>query len=485
MTWGIHRSRLLLTGLRVWLPLLVGLLFAAYRFFNQDLVPFISDEPAFLRAANEQLLTGDWVSASPLIGNQGLHYGPTVLWFYGCLHKLLGPGPGGHILVMTILVTLSNVCAALAIGRFFVPKSQVAAALVAFVASSPYHFMWSRMAWDQSVEILSGLSVAILCTDAPLRARRAGAVGLLMGFAVSSHLMVTLLAALTGAYFLLASRGWRRLWNSVTYGCCILLVNIPYLRYLTKSPRPDMPSGGPVALEGILSELLEPLRVSTTQQIQYFFDSDWTSFSKEAGPIGLLPQYCDQQWAVVGALLVALVWAAAKGPRKHRSIAAFALVVWVGYAVFLAHRHLDPHPHYQFPTWWVILAAVAAALSRFVARDRSLYRIGIGVVWAVAFVQMLFVVQWMSYIRNHGGTRGIHYGATLSEQTQAVREACLRPGKRTIIDSEVTIFARSIEYLASAIPSCRDKEITVSNSAFGANVRLKYLQSDSAFLVVQ
>ena len=46
----------------------VGLAAAAlcYRFFNRPLCAFIMDEPHFLTAARQQVLTGHWVSAAPI-----------------------------------------------------------------------------------------------------------------------------------------------------------------------------------------------------------------------------------------------------------------------------------------------------------------------------------------------------------------------------------------------------------------------------------
>ena len=466
-------------------PLLIALLFAAYRLLNQDLVPLIADEPIFLRSARAQIFNAHWVSASPLVGNQGLHYGPTILWFYGLLYKVFGSGPVPQFLIMTLLVTAANCSAAFAIGRYFAPRSQVPAALVALVASSPFHFLWSRMCWDQSVEILSGFSVAILCTKARLRPGRAAVVGILMGLAVSSHLMVTLLAIFIGIYFLLSSRRWWRLLNAAIYGATVLALNIPYIRFLAKGPKPSMPPGTPLTLENFTTCLLEPLRVATTQNISYFFDSEWSSFVKAVGTIGHLPDYTSQEWAVLSVLLVALVWIAVKGPRRQRRFAAFAVAFWIGYAVFLAQRNLGLHPHYQFPSWWVVLAGAAAVLATLAQRDRGLYRFGLLVVWGVAILQMGFIVQWMSYIRERGGTRGIHYGATLAQQISAVRSACHHKGDPIVIESHVTVFGDSILYLASALKECDGKVVTVSETGPGTRVRLEYESSDSARLVVR
>jgi hypothetical protein len=470
---------------RAWVPLTIALLMAGYRLLNQDLVPLIADEPIFLRSAREQIFNAHWLSASPLVGNQGLHYGPTILWFYGLLYKLFGSGPAPQFLIMTLLVTAANCCAAFAVGRCFMPRTQLPAALVALVASSPFHFLWSRMCWDQSVEILSGFSIAVLCTKARLRPRRAAVVGVLMGLAISSHLMVTLLAMFIGLYFLLSSRRWWRLINAATYASCILAINVPYLRFLARGPMPQMPAGARLTLESFMACLLEPLRVATTQGIDYFFDADWLSFVESAGVIGHLPEYSSKQWAVLVLLLVALIWTSMKGVRSQRRFARFTVAFWIGYAAFLAQRNLGVHPHYQFPSWWVTLVGVAAVLSRLALRDRGLYRFGLGMVWGLAILQMVFVVEWMSYIRQRGGTRGIHYGSTLAGQTTAVRSACSRKGDRINLQPHVTVFGDSIEYLASALKECDGKVVTVSSSDSGTAVRIEYESDRSARLVAR
>jgi hypothetical protein len=113
-----------------------------------DLAPFARDEPQFLRAAGDQLRTGHWLSANPLYGNLGLRYGPTAFWFYGVEQALLGPDPRLAIVAMGLTVTLAHLGLAFALWRLFGGGPVFLAVLVAWVASSPDQFLWSRLAWD-------------------------------------------------------------------------------------------------------------------------------------------------------------------------------------------------------------------------------------------------------------------------------------------------------------------------------------------------
>ncbi len=187
------------TALLKFLAALAALAMVAYRFANFDLVPFILDEPYFLTAAREQVLSGHWVSASPIQGTQGTTYGPTVLWFYGVVHQLFGSAPQTSILAMCALVTLSHVALAVALTRLFRGDALFLAALLALVAASPYQFFWSRLAWDQMVNVGASCTVALLCLPGPPGWIRRVALGLVLGFAISSHLMVLPLVALTFA----------------------------------------------------------------------------------------------------------------------------------------------------------------------------------------------------------------------------------------------------------------------------------------------
>ena len=203
----------------------------AYRYANLRWVSFINDEPAFLTAARAQLGDGHWVAVSPLVGKQGLHYGPAVLWFYGVVHKVFGSDPSTHIFAMLTCMVAAHVALAFGIGRRF--GALAGAASLALIASSPYQFFWSRLAWDQCVDIGSALVAFMFCAFNRITPGVGAFLGLTIGLAVSSHLMVLPLAIIACAFVAFEAIAEFDSRPLVNLGAVALLVNVPYLLYMS------------------------------------------------------------------------------------------------------------------------------------------------------------------------------------------------------------------------------------------------------------
>src|SRR5262249_36186269 len=148
------------------------------------------DEPFFLQAAREQLYTGHWAKTSPIYGSQSFRYGPSVLWFYGVVQWLFGPQPQVAIAAMCAAMGLAHIALAAGLARLFGGGVLLFAVLLAFIGSSPFQFIWSRLAWDQLVNVAAGWAVFWLCAREKLRPRALLPLGLVFGFAISSHPMV-------------------------------------------------------------------------------------------------------------------------------------------------------------------------------------------------------------------------------------------------------------------------------------------------------
>jgi len=86
------------------------------RLVDLDLASFILDEPQFLDAARAQLSTGQWRSASPLVETLGLHYGPTVFWFYGLVQSVFGDAARTNITAMCLMLTVAHLALGLEPG---------------------------------------------------------------------------------------------------------------------------------------------------------------------------------------------------------------------------------------------------------------------------------------------------------------------------------------------------------------------------------
>ncbi len=459
------------------LALVAAVLMLGYRFANVELTPFILDEPRFLQAAYAQVSTGQWLSASPLVGTQGVTYGPSVLWFYGLVHLLLGPDPRTSILVMCATVTLAHAALALSVARLFRGGWLLAAALLALVASSPYQFFWSRLAWDQLVNVCAAWTVVLLSLPGPLGWGRRLALGAVLGVAISSHLMVVPLVALT-----LAVLAWEQRHRPrelvATLGpvlATLLVVNLPYLGFLRAHPPPPLPPASRSFSWELLGEqLLQPARVATAWKLDYFFDGAWPEFLRGSGAVGWALEH-----TVAGLVLLVLVSAAgllltlrARTPEQRR-VTWLALGTWLGYAGFYTLRALERHPHYQFPTWWLVVVGVAGALYWLREKSPRLGTVATGAVLLGALPQFLVSVEWMSYIRAQGGSRGVHYSVPLAAQQRMLDEACARVTGPLLLQNLTHLFPSSLAYVARTTPACEGKAVYICGRACPSVPRLR------------
>jgi hypothetical protein len=489
----LHALRSSPTALLKSLAALVALAMVAYRFANFDLVSFILDEPYFLTAARDQVLTGHWVSASPIQGTQGTTYGPTVLWFYGVVHLLFGSAPQTSILAMCALLTLSHVALAVALTRLFRGDALFLAALLALVAASPYQFFWSRLAWDQMVNVGASCTVALLCLPGPLGWIRRVGLGLVIGFAISSHLMVLPLVALTFA--VLAFEQLRRPLSLVlTLGpvlAAALLVNLPYLGFLRANPPNPPPSSNSFSWALMGEHLIQPARVASTWGLDYFFDQAWPDFLQWVGGTGRwMLEHAGWSVAVILAVSVAgvLLTLRAKEPEQRR-IAWLALVAWLGYSAFYTLRNLNREPHYQFPTWWLVAVGVAGAMHALRSRIPRWGTVATAAVLLAGGLQFLVNVAWMRYIRQRGGTQGIHYSVPLSAQQAVMRRLCEESRGPVYLENRTALFPPSLGYVAQTTPACQGVNLGLCG-AWGCPPgtparRLRYVHAVGGTLILE
>jgi hypothetical protein len=450
-------------------PWVVALSMIAYRYANLRSLSFINDEPAFLSAARDQLGAGHWVSVSPLVGKQGLHYGPTVLWFYGLVHLVFGPNPTTHIVAMLTCMTAAHVALACGIGRRF--GSLVGATALALIASSPYQFFWSRLAWDQSVDIASALIAFVFCACQRITPGVGVFLGLTVGLAISSHLMVLPLALVAGSLLALESI-LRREWVPLALaGLTALVVNIPYLMYLSHHFHEASPAET-FSWDLAKTFATEPARVASLQGIDYFFDDAWSDFVTSVGRWRgslLLTPGAPLAVAVVAAVGLALVTWKRRGSDRRASLCA--LVTWLAYVVFFAQRRVGNPPHYQFATWWVIPVGVASALWAMQRWSRWLGAGAVAAVWLFSIAQMRFICDWMAYVRSHGGTQGVHYGTPLAEQKAAIDAVCTGDHERIQVWNDTHLFDLSLRYVGSTEPRCAGKVLAFCGSEDCSRVR--------------
>ncbi len=455
----------------------VALLLLSYRFCNLDLVTLINDEPHLLAAAEQEAHGGAWVSASPISGTQGVHYGPVPTWFYGVVHLLFGASPLVSIVAMGLVVTLGQLIFLAMLTRFLRGGTAMFGALAALVASSPFAFAWSRTAWDNTILIGTFACGSLLLAEDELTPKRCLIAGTLFGLAIGSHLMV--LPALIAMF---AMTLWirRRAFLATVRACTItaapaILINVPYVIYLYKLPHPPpAPHVATASMHSfdisdaaatVTTTFLQPARILSLDGIAYFFDDAWADFRNWLGNWSFVLD--DASFAFVIALmaLAGIFVSAFRAPSaRTRRLASLASVAWVGHALFLAVDGLAPHPHYQHPVWWTIPTGIALLILWLRARSPHAARAIIGISWVFAIAQFSFLPMWMGYVRSHGGTRGIHYTTPLSEERAWMRGAC-SAGSNIQIENRTVLFAPALDYIASTEDACKGKSVVVCGGA--------------------
>jgi hypothetical protein len=434
-----------------------------FRLANLDLASFILDEPQFLDAARGQLSSGHWRNASPIVGTQGLRYGPTVFWFYGLVHAVFGPGARTSIAAMCLLLVVSHFALAWGLSRALQGGLALFGAVLVWIASSPYQFFWSRLAWDQMANVCTSWAVFILCLPTHLTWPVVLPLGLVLGLGISSHLMVVPFVAAVFAVGFIELRGEpKRLFGILTllmFG--IFLANVPYLTYVTSANIQLNPSPG-FSIPILGEYLLQPVRAATTWGIEYFFDQDWPDFVAWLGTRSRL--YWTASAALVFVAIVAAsgVLLALRHPAPQvRRIALLALVVWIGAPIYFASRSIDRHPHYQFATWWIVPFGIASALCWSQQRWKPLFGVLASGCAVVVVSNVAFNLDWMAYIRERGGTRGIHYSTPIGLQEQAILAICAVPSSSVQVENRTILWPFPIQYGVSTESSCNGKQINI------------------------
>lgn len=442
---------------------LVGL-----RFTDRDLVPYILDEPNFQQAAEMHARTHTWPSISPLTGNLGLAYGPAPVWFYTAVHRLAGPRPERSILAVTIFVSLAELLLAAALARALRGGWLIFATLAALFAASPFLFFWSRLAW----EVFSGyiaLAVVVLASDRPVGIARGALLGVFLGLALTSHPMTApvVIAALAVLSWDVVRRRAGAAGLMAVLGS-VLLVNVPYLWALHTARRAAVPPGPSLdtRLHSVPTrlgrELLESARVFTTSGVDYFFDGAWPDFRAWLGPAGgllVLGRLLTLALALLAA--VGLVVAARTGPPGARRVARVGLLAWVGLAVLLSGLELVGQPHYQLAACWLVPAGLGALAMALLPRHPLLARGLLISVWLFALAEASFNQAWMRWVRERGGTAGIHYSVPLAAQRALLRAACSSDRPQIAFANRTYLFPESLLSLAQTEPACAGKRIGI------------------------
>lgn len=452
------------------LAVAAALALLAYRFANPDLASFARDEPQFLAAARDQLRTGEWLSANPLYGNLGLRYGPVSFWFYGAVMALFGDHPATAILAMGLAVTASHLALAFALLRLFEERAVFFAVLVAWLASSPYLFHWSRLAWDLTSHAAVFATVALLATCRELGPGRALALGLTLGLGLATHpSMAPLALAVAGVI------GWelrhqprRLLARAGLMAVAVALVMAPYVAFLLRTPTVRRAARQTVSLPSLAELAVQAPRLVTPWGLGYYFDGTWPDFAAwlggAAAPVALLS--ASALAAILAVTTSGIVLALRSSDGRQRRVARAAVLAWAGNVLLLAAVGLEDHPHYHFSSAWVPVFGVAATLAWLRRTRPAAGAAALAALALLALAQFMVVMRWMGYVRDMGGIRGPAYGTALGHEIEAVRGICSRQESMIVVENRTAMYAFPFRYLAGIEPACRDKTLVLCGGGF-------------------
>ncbi len=118
-------------------------------------------------------------------------------------------------------------------------------------------------------------------------------------------------------------------------------------------------------------------------------------------------------------------------------------------------------PHYQLAAWWLVPAGVGALGMQLLPRHRRVARGILACVWGLALAETTFNQAWMRWVRERGGTAGIHYSVPMSAQRALLHAACATDRPQVALANRTYLFADSLLSLAQTEPACAGKRVGV------------------------
>jgi hypothetical protein len=436
----------------------LALLFCRVLFLG--LAPFIHDEPKFLLAAWAQIETGVLADHSPLAGSGPLRYGPTPLWFFALVQLLIGKHARtviGAVGLVTCLCQLTFALALHARGRTRAHSHWALAGVLLVAASSPYEFFWSRLAWDLITNFGPFLALALLASDdfGPLKGVLLGSV---LGVCISAHPMVTPFAIAVFGVLLISRFGplMHRALTLLAAGAAVVVVNLPWLNYLRHAEQLVVPGQQNVGWSFTAQRFLETYRPHSIWGLAYFFDDDWNAFSTTYSWI-TQPNLQTASLALCAIVTISglLALVLQRGEPGLTRVGLTGILCAIGYPIFFSRLQLENHPHYQFPVVWL---TVAAAAGLFYSRSRWLIPLRVLAV-LLAVSNIAFTASWGDFIWKRTGTRGIHYGTPVAEQTKFVRDVCASRGTTVHVINQTAMFPYPLEQHFKSEAKCRGKKL--------------------------
>ena len=466
-----------------------GSLLLALRFFHLGNAPFVLDEPKFQMIIDEHLKAGTFPTHA-LAGAMNFPYGPMALWMY-FIPRMISDHPVAVIAFQGLCVSLGIILLGLAIRR---AHGGVAASWTFLLAaSSPYLFFYSRHAWDNTFQILfSALGIYGVSRLKSRPVLWAAVVSIGCGSLINTHLMsLPTVIALGLASVITAKRAGEKRWAlfSISLLLPALVICFPYFRFLVlehgSSPHRDRIAMSFLdSIASLAVHLLQTFSYLSQWGFKYFADGSLAVLAAaNSAPVALFARVEPWAWILRGVGIFSLGYSIRDLKRTRNPVVFVSVVSTLGLLFLIEFERLGfsppqffTHPHYFMGVWFVPFFFTGTAISNTRGLWAKLIRAAAVLTVASNFA---FVLAADRLVTRFGGTRGIHYSASVTNLEQVTNELCRTLNASvlggSVIDIQTTsLFPEPLVYFTRHLELCRRLWTAPVFRKAGATFEIRY-----------
>jgi hypothetical protein len=379
------------------------------RFIFPGDVSFIQDEANFLKTALKANQAGEWFTLG-FEGARGIKYGPVAIYYFRVLISLTK-----NVLFISLLNTFFITTLTLfSLSKIATYSTYKRKNLLLVAFASPYLWFYSRMIWDNSLNIaLIGLALSYYLEFYKSNRLRPLAFSLLlMNLSIQIHLMS--LCILIPVIFHMMLRKREALYRSKKTVFALLILNIailsPYLSYLV----PQYLSLAHKSTSRPFKSFYLPMlgsRIFTTFDFSYFLGRKW----QLTFPVELL------RYVVVA--LNSITWLAyflsirtIFKSAKDRLVEPFlelSLFIIIFQMILYYTQGTYGHPHYYVISWIPHLILIVNAIESLKSKT-------LGNLYMFSSICSLMII--VVHVHYNMGSRSHRYGPTLENQIAVAKK---------------------------------------------------------------
>jgi hypothetical protein len=425
----------------------VIILLIMLRFIFPGDVSFIQDEANFLKIALKANQAGEWFTLG-FEGARGIKYGPVSIYYFRVL-ILLTENVLYISLLNTIFITTLTILTLSKVAKFSTYKIENLL-LVAF--TSPYLWFYSRMIWDNSLNIaLIGLALSFYLEFYKSNRLKPLAFSLfLMNLSIQIHLMS--ICILIPVIFHMILRKREILYQSKKTLFFLFILNSailsPYLSYLI-----------PQYLNVVYKSTARPFksfylpmlgsRIFSTFDFSYFLGKKW----QLTFPIESLRYIVVAINSITWLAYFLSIKTIVKSVKERRlgPLLELSLFIMLFQMVLYYTQGTYGHPHYYVISWLPHLILIVKGIE-------SLKNKTVGYLYVSSSFCSLIIIA--VHIHYNMGSRSHRYGPTLKNQIAVARKlADLRPKAIQLSSFHAKTYPTTLFFLRD-LEKINHKEVT-------------------------